>query len=271
MATYEECLRRNPRDALAYYSLSIIFVSTGTVKDGNLANVDVALRHLDGALAVQPFASALVQKASVQAAWKGDLLAARATLDRLAELLLAERTDDRTIYFLMWIALLEQNPQRALLASTLTTITYFEDNVVAEPVAWMKALAHQMAGRNNFAEEEWRAAEAVVRDRLQASPNSLTTQAELAVTLARLGRKEEAAQQFARYEATMREARRGVTPLHAHCYTAMGEVTKAVQVLAQARKNMANWATDHTLPRDPRWAALHGTPEFEALLAEAKK
>ncbi len=264
MAAYEECIRRDPRDALAYYNLSTHHASNGGLRDGDPANLDRALVLLDQALGVQVFATALVQKAIILAGWKGDLAGARAALEPLAALPPLERMDDRVLYVQMWLALLEGDPNRVLAVAATITGTYFEDSLVAEPVAWMKALAHRAAGRESLAAEEWRAAETVLRARLQANPNSLATQAELAVTLAQLGRHEEADGAFARYAASLQDRGVSGTVLEVRFRVARGEAAKAVAAIAAGRTRSV-WLSSATLRRDPWLASLRGQPEFEAL------
>jgi tetratricopeptide (TPR) repeat protein len=269
IAAYEEALRRDPRDALAHYSLSVLYAGFATLKDNNPANVDLALKHLDRSIELEAGNSgALLQKAAVLAAWKGDLPAARAALDRFSRLPVEETTDDRAIFFQMWIALLEHEPARALEAAARTTSAYFEDAIVAQPIGWMKGLAHKVAGRTSAAAEEWRTAEALLRARLEAKPNALPTQAELAVTLALLGRKDEAAKQFARYDASMREQGRAGTLSHVRYYSAMGDGKRAVLAIRDARETPLMWVTNAPLARDPWFDPIRGQAEFKALLKE---
>jgi DNA-binding winged helix-turn-helix (wHTH) protein len=269
IATYEEVLRRDPRDALALYGLAGTHASFLGLRDDNPANVDIALAYLDRALEIQVFGGALESKAAYLAAWKGDLAAARTTLDRAATMPLEDATEDLMVSFQMWIALLERQPARALAAAARTTTTYFEHGNVAQPVAWMKALAHKQAGRGSAAAEEWRAAEAVLRARLTATPNSLLTQAQLAVTLAMLDQKDEAARQFARFDAAQREQGRTGTLHQVRFHAAMGDAKRAAAALIEARKGKSIWFTDAVLARDPWFDRLRGKPEFEALLKES--
>jgi tetratricopeptide (TPR) repeat protein len=269
IAAYEEVLRHDPQDALAYYSRSIAYAYLWGVKDKDPANVDVALGYLDRSLAVERNMSyALVQKAALVAAWKGDLPAANATLDRLGGLPHQEVAEDRAVFMRMWVALLDRQPAKALAAASLTTATYFSDNVVPGPVAWMKALAHRQAGRANAAAEEWRAAEAVLRARLAATPDSLPTQAELAVTLAMLGRKDEAVKQFARFDASRRDQGLDATMHHVRFHTAMGDAKRAAAAISDRRLNRLDiWTTDAVLARDPWYDGIRDRPEFKALAA----
>ena len=270
IAAYRECIRRDPRDALAYYSLSIVHAWIGGVRDDDPANVDQALALLDQALGVDVFATAVVQKAMLLAGWKGDLAGARAALGMLDRLPLLDRTDDRALAAQMWVALLEGDPNRALAVAATTTSTYFEDAIMPGPVSWMKALAQRVAGRESLAVEEWREAEAVLRARLQASPNSLPTQAELAITLAQLGRRDEAEAAFARYAASLQDRGETGSVLEVRFRVAQGDIPQALAAVTAGRGRSV-WLSTAALRHDPWFAPLRGRPEFEALLTEPGK
>lgn len=264
-ALKEEALRRDPRDPLNHYALALDHASAGRVKDGDPANIDKALHHLDQANRIHPVGAALAWKAMLLAAHKGDLEGARAVVTRIEALPHEEATEDRMIFTRMWIALLERKPERVLAAAASTTSTYFEDLVVPGPVAWYKAMAHRQAGRASAAAEEWRAAEVVLRARLARSPEHLPTQAELAITLAMQGRSGEARKQFARYEASMREKGQVGTPRFLRFYAAMGDGRRFAESAREMRKAMAAWTTDAVLARDPWFDRVRGTAEFKAL------
>jgi tetratricopeptide (TPR) repeat protein len=266
IALNEETVRMDPRDALAFYILALNHAGINMLKDNDPANVDKALAYLDRALEIEVFGTALLHKAALLAAQKGDVASALATLDGLDSLPLQERTEDRATFYQIWIALLARKPARALDAAARTTSTYYSDRQIAAPVAWMKALAHKQAGRGSVAAEEWRAAETVLRARLHENPNSLMTQAELAISLAMLGRKDEAAKQFARYEATQREQGKPGTLAHVRYYAAQADAKRAVAALKEARKTGAIWFTDAVLARDPWFDALRDKTEFKELL-----
>lgn len=267
IATYQEILRREPGDGLTHTALAVIHANTTFIRDNDPANLDVALGHLDRAIEAQPRANALIWKALHLAAWKDDMAGAKAAVDRIAALPHEEATEDRSIFTRMFIALLDRDPERALSVAALTTSTYFADTLVGQPVAWLKALAHQEAKRESAAAQEWRAAEKVLRERLAANPDALLTQAELAVTLAMLGRKEEATKQFARYDAAMREQGRTSTVTQIHFHAAMGDTKRAVAALRESRKGTPIWSTDAVLARDPWFDRIRDKPEFKALVA----
>jgi tetratricopeptide (TPR) repeat protein len=268
IAVLDEAARRDPRDPLTPLSLAATHSNTSGIKDRQSANIDVGLAHLERSIQIKPTVGALNWKASSLAAWKGDFQVALATLDQLAGLPHDEVTEDRSIYLQMWIALLAGQPDRALAVAAQTTSTYFFDQIVPGPVAWMKALAHQQARRANAAAEEWRAAESVLRTRLAANPDSLQTQAELAITMAMLGRNAEAAKQFARYDAAMRDQGQPATASHVRFHAAMRDGNRTVEALREARKPMPLWFSDVALERDPWFDGVRGQPEFKALLAE---
>jgi tetratricopeptide (TPR) repeat protein len=263
--TYREVLRRDPRDLLAHYDIAMVHANYGRLMDNDPANIDVALAHLDRAIEIQPIGNALLWKATFQAGWKGDFDGAQATLARLSTLSHEAATEDRAIFTRMWIALLDRQPERALAAAALTTSSYFSDAVVAGPVAWMKAFAHRQAGRESAAIEEWRAAETVLRARLAASPDALLTQAELAITLAMLGRKAEASKLFARYDATMRDQGHPGTLTAVRFHAAMGDAKRAADAIREARKPGLLWVSDVVLARDPWFDRVRGSSEFKAL------
>ena len=141
--------------------------------------------------------------------------------------------------------------------------------MVAGPIGWLKALAHQQASRENAAAEELRGAETVIRARLAANPDSLFTQSELAITLALQGRKDEAAKQFARYDASLRDQGQTGTARQVMFHAAMGDAKRTVAALREARKPMPLWFTDMALARDPWFDRVRGQAEFKAFLAES--
>jgi tetratricopeptide (TPR) repeat protein len=273
-ALLEEAIRRDPRDPLNHYNLALNTLYDRANSQGS-AKVDLALAHFDRALEIQPMATALLWKIHIQAALKGDLEAANATLGRLAALPLEQATEDRAIFYRMWIPLLQQQPGKALSAAGLTTTTYFSEGIFAGPIGWLKAAAHRQAKRESAATEELRAAETVLRARLAANPDALRTQAELAVTMALLGRKDEAAKQFERFDKSMREKGTPGTLLHVRFHSAMRDAKRASAAIREARSpataynpTVPLWLTETVLSRDPWYDGVRGQPEFKALLQE---
>ncbi|MBI4624472.1 MAG: TIR domain-containing protein [Verrucomicrobia bacterium] len=257
----QETVKLFPRDPLAYYSVAGSFLAR--------ADFAAALENFDAAITVEPFAGALLAKASLLAAWRGDLAAARAALGQLAP---DDRTEDRAVGVAMWLGLLEHNSARVHEAAALTARNYLDDsNIVARgPKASSVALAFHLDGKESLARQQWQAAESVLRQRLREHAESTGDQALLATVLGWLGRTEDAAREIASFEATAREqpSVANAIPL-AKFYASVGDAAKTLPYLRRAL-NKQPAITYKTVPLDPWWDKLRGQPEFEALLAETK-
>lgn len=262
---------RAPRDPLIRYELAMTFAEFGPggADPDNLAR---ALEQLDAAVAIQPFASALILKALLLGGWRGDLTAMRATLDQLDQLSLPERSEDRSVFASMWAALVEHTPARVETTAALTARTYFEDEVMPlRPKAWSLALAHRLAGKTNLARREWQAAESVLRQRVKEYPSNTIYQVELAITLAWLEETEEATRLIGAVEPMWREElNAGRARLLARYYAARGDVPNTVVYLPSV-VDRTLFTSRAALARDPWWDKVRNAPEFAALLEPAKK
>jgi hypothetical protein len=170
----------------------------------------------------------------------------------------------------MWVGLLQHNLAAVESAAALSARPYFEDTYFFGPKAWMLALAYRQSGKEALARLQWQAAEKVVRARIEAKPGEVREKFRLATTLAWLGRTGEIPDDIAMLEGVARESENFfIMGEAAHYYAARGDAPQAVPYIRKilnARDNL----TDRTLPLDPWFDPLHGKPEFEALLAEAK-
>ena len=265
-----EHLKRNPRDTILHYDLAKTYAGSADERGPSASDVTTALEQLDAALAGKRFASALQLKALYQIGWQGDLAAMRATLAELEKLPIFERAEDQPLFAAMWGALLEGQPERTLAVAALTSRPYLVHSLIASPRAWQAAMARTVAGQISLANLEWQAAEAALRERLRENPGAQLEAAQLAATLARLGRTEEAARLATPLAPMARETRDASLNLAlVHYYAALGDAAGAAPYFRIAL-NRLPILTDHTLPLDPWWAKLRGQPEFEALLAEGK-
>ncbi|MDI1335857.1 MAG: hypothetical protein PSU94_06690, partial [Lacunisphaera sp.] len=264
-ALRQENVRRFPRDPLVYYDLAL---AQRAARD-----FDGSLKNIDAALALEPFASALLMKTLLLASWQGDLNGARAALEQVSSV---ERTEDRAVGMAMWLGLLERQPQRVLDAGALTARPYFEDTIVRGAKAYSLALAYQLDGKAAFARTQWEAAEAVLRARVQDPAAIPSDRALWATALAGLGRTDDAVREFAPFEAIIRELPEnqalatGAYNYAAQYYATLGDAVQAVPYLRREINGPTAFVSDYTLPVDPRWDKLRGTPEFAALLAESK-
>ena len=269
-ALLEDAVHRHPGDVLARYDLAQSYATNGGLAGDPAASFEAMIEQLDAALAIQPWAGALLLKSEIVVAERGDLTMMRATLDQLPA---ADRTEDRAVFMVMWCGLLERKPERVLAAAGLTARNYFEDLVVAGPKGWLMALAHRVAGQENLARLDWEATEAVLRTRVREQPGNVPEAARLAITLAWLGRTDEAAQTIAPIESTYREQPNWrLARLLACYYAGLGDAVRAAPYL-RATLNRSLFVTPPILRLDPWWDKLRGQPEFEALLREpeAKK
>ncbi len=257
-AELQEVLRRNPQDPLAHYDMSLALLFSEPF------DLDGAFREVNAALAIQPFSAARLHKIRLLAV-TGDLAAMRAELDQIPSI---DRGEERTVYVAMWVALLEGNWAKVLEASALTAKNYFEDQIVAGPKGWLTALAYTIAAKENLARGEWQSVETLLRQRLRDRPTDLVEQGRLAVTLAWLGRNEEAAREMAPVEAAATEGGDGrLIRLVAQFYAAQGNGAKAAPGIRQTIRTRS-LISGVLLSRDPFWMKLRGQPEFEALVLE---
>ncbi|MBI5692772.1 MAG: TIR domain-containing protein [Verrucomicrobia bacterium] len=266
-AILRDAVRRDPRDPILRYDLALTYDIYAAGSEKAPSDVASALEHLEAGLAVQPLAALLNAKAVVQGGWRGDLPALRSTLVELEKLPIAERAEDRAVFIAMWGALLDRDPARVAATAALTAKNYFEDTVVhRRPKHWSLALARLVEGKENLARLEWQRAETVLRGMLREDPHHQFGTLELATTLAWLGRTEEAAGLLRPIEAAWREElvaqrARGL----AHFYAAAGDAPRTIEYLRRSLDTSV-FVTRKTVPLDPWWDKVRGSPEFAALL-----
>jgi tetratricopeptide (TPR) repeat protein len=267
-AILEAAVQRDPRDPLLRYDLALTY-GVYIAEEGTPAAVAQAMQHLDAGLAAQPLSTLLIAKTVLEAGWLGDLPAAQATLAQLEKLPLTDRSEDRAVFVSIWAALLDRDGARVPPLAGLTAKDYFEDSVIPRrPKAWSVALARRLENKESLARLSWQQAENVLRQRLASDPTTPVLQAELATTLAWLGRTDEALSLIAPIEAAAREepsTRR--SRVLADFYAALGDAAKAAPYLRHAL-NRTVFYTSHTVARDPWFDKLRGQPEFEAVLRE---
>jgi tetratricopeptide (TPR) repeat protein len=256
-----ETARLFPDDALVQYDLGNSYTTSRRNEP------DLALKAFDAAIAIEPFGSAILNKVMILTGAKGDFAKARRALDQLSP---ADRGEDRAVSFAMWLGLLQRDRNLVVSAAALTARTYFEDTYFFGPKAWMLALAWRQDGKEALARMQWQAAETAVRERIKTRPDEMREKFRLCTTLAWLGRTAEIAAEVATIEGVARETDNYFIQVGAaQFYAALGDAPNAVLYLRKVL-NLRDTLTDRTLALDPWWDKLHGTPEFEALLAEAK-
>jgi predicted Zn-dependent protease len=137
------------------------------------------------------------------------------------------------------------------------------------PKAWSLAQAHRLAGKENLARNDWQAAEVVLRQRLKEDPDNQRYRVELAVTLAWLGRVDEAAHLVDPIEPIWKEDVIFWRPaLLTRYYAALGDAAKTATYLAQEIDRDV-FASRQVIPLDPWWDKVRESPEFVAVLKAA--
>jgi tetratricopeptide (TPR) repeat protein len=256
-----ETIRRFPKDPLAQYDLAMMYMT----QDQHPSPRE-SLKHLNAALALDYFPSAILNKALVEAGGLGDFAAAQQTWDSLAPV---DRTSDRAVSIAMWLGLLQRHPQATITAGALTAHPYFDDFYFRGPKSEMLAIAYHIAGKEALAQSEWNEAERVVQERLKDSPASTILRIHLGIARAWRGDTQGARAALEGVEATVKEGPVAFSYyLLAEYYAGLGDSARAVAYLRTVL-NLREMHTDATLAYDPWWDKLHGTPEFEALRAEA--
>jgi len=264
----EALAARFPRDPLVRYEIALLHVGYG-FRDYNTADLDVAAGRLDEAIAIQPFASALILRAMIAGAWHDDLGTLRAKFAQLAELPLDERTEDRTIALTMWGHLLRGQYDQVAATGSLTSRSHFEDStIVYKYKSWLLALARERQGKPNLARIDWQSSEAFLRQRNVESPGVAVLQLELAVTLARLGQRAEAESLVAKIEPAWREELSMQRAFKlAQFYASLGDAAKATDYL-RPLLDRGFYSTRHVLRRDPWWDKIRDSAQFTALLEQ---
>jgi len=261
----QEAERRDPNNVLIHYDLANYYSKARYGGKGPV-DLDAALNEHRTILRLHPFASNMVQLARVEM-MKGDLKQMRAALDQLSQMPIADQTEDRAVYWAAFGALCERKPQGAFAAAALTARVYFDDDLIASPKAWLTAMAQLEAGHPSLARGEWETAESVLRQRLHDDPNNKRRySSQLAMTLAWLGRTEEATQWIAPLQSAAHdELTIDRSDDLARYYGALGDAGETVFYL---RKYV--WSAGN-LRFDPWWDKVRAAPEFQAQLERASR
>ena len=139
--------------------------------------------------------------------------------------------------------------------------------MVAQPVAWLNALAEIEQGHGSGALIYWQDAEAVLREKLRDdSDDAFKTRhytVQLATTLVELGRREEAAPLAAPIEAAIRDGLQADFAVDlARYYLALGD-TRHAMVCGRAMH-----LHPYELKYDPWWAPVRKTAQYEPFFQE---
>lgn len=240
--------RRFPTDPLAWYDLGL-YLSLGGDQTGALTAYRQVVRLAPCAGAYSAIAEYLARA--------GDIAGAEAAL---AEIPIANRSDDRTVGTEMWLGLDERQPDRVMEAGGRTAHDYFDDAIFRGPKAFLVALACHLAAKPALEAEEWDEGIRVLRQRLAAQPLPVD-EVLLAVGLAWQGSRKEAAQIMSAIEPAQREME--VSPLNieiARYFAAIGDAPDACHYLRTVPPGVLRWQHNEVW-----FERIRSAPEFRAL------
>ncbi len=260
LAMYEQAATLPDSRALARYDQFLINFYLG-----RFAEADRCIR--DG-LAEAKTVNIVSGIALLEVTWRGRVAEARQVLaDAPANL----RTQPRMVVATVLVSLMGRLPEDALHALDLLPADYINDAWFTGPKALLAGLAHAQAGRPEAARIAWETGLAVVRRRLQDTPNDVEQHMRLGELLAWSGQTDAALREAKIVDELMRGEAGAWTFSSARIYAALGWADEAVPLLKRLLLTPASgrWPLSPALLRlDPLWDKLRGDPRFQKLCEE---
>lgn len=169
----------------------------------DLGRIDEAEAEIDAALAARPdYWLACLMKPALLLQFRGRVDLATAALGKIpARVMADERVAAVAAYY--WFTFREAD--KAGDALRHVTRDYVDSNVVQMPKALLAGLVHRSAGRQAAATAEWRAALAVVEQRLKTNPTAAGNHGDKASLLALLGETAAAEEALLTFEQLRRK------------------------------------------------------------------
>jgi tetratricopeptide (TPR) repeat protein len=246
----KDIARRFPNDALCYYDLARAY------RDLDQPDNPKAIECFKRCVAI----AGVMPSAEVEIArllmLEGDYAEADAALSKVP---VSYASDDRVVAEIMRLGLLDREPDRTIEAAAGSSTEYFNDFIFKGPTAWMVALAYRLKGDAASEAHQWSIAESTERKRIAADPLNPDEHAALAVSLAWLGRSNEARQEMADYEALVKNKR-----FIAYYHAGLGDAEGTVAAIGQPL-NLYN----EELERDPWWDKVRSSPRFAEAIKTA--
>ena len=241
--------------------LSLHFLATTFA---GLGRMDEAEKAMEASLALKRSGAALLQRTNLLIRYVGDVARAR---EALAEVPVEQLREDFGAFIAALVWRCAHDPDREIAALKELPRDYMEA-VFDGPKGLLIGQAHRIAGREQAAELEWRAALQVIERRLGAQPNSARLLLWKSWLLALLGNQPEAKKWFQAAEQL------GFTVRDQYWAAALqlelGDRDKALTLLAAAAKEQVV-VTAAFLRIHPMWDRVRGDPRFEALAKEPEK
>jgi tetratricopeptide (TPR) repeat protein len=241
-------------DAKAWYGRAQTLQAMGRVAEAEAA--------VDRSLGLQSSGSAYLLKVSILRT-RGDMEQARALLAKVPSPILLE---PRGACVAAYVWYLSREPEKMLAVLGNVTGDYFSNSFYEGPRGWFVGLAHELAGRPEAAQAEWRLAVQVVDQRLASQPNAATLLYWKADLLARLGEKDEARRYLHLYQQLQGHADSQMDGSLISTFIQLGEHDAVLDYLEAWMKRDPDPQVRDTLRNNPGLDPLRGNPRFEALL-----
>ncbi|MEJ2719538.1 MAG: hypothetical protein P8181_00160, partial [bacterium] len=197
--------------------------------------------------------------------WRGDVAAARETLNRMPPV--ANPESCRAWFF---VDLLDRDYASALKRLDSCPEEVLEAAVFFTPIPMLEGMALRLAGDSARARSAFEAARLILEDKAARDPEDYRVHSALGITYAGLGRLDDAASHGERavelYPISKDALEAPVLVIDlALTYTMIGHYDTALERLGQVL-SMPSILSASWLEEDPRWDPLRGRPDFAALL-----
>ncbi len=227
-----------------------------------------AERYVQDAVTELPTANAVTGLAMVQLTWRGQ---PEAALRVLAAAPGKVRAEPRPVIVTVLAAQMNRQPEVALAALRRFPADYVNDAWYFGPKALLVGLCEWQAGRPEAARVAWESGIALLRRRMQDSPNNAEEHLRLGELLAWSGQTEAALGEVRVYEQLMSGRTVDWTASPARVYAALGRADEAVPLLAQelVAPPSGRWPLTPALLRlDPLWDKIRDDARFQKLCAD---
>jgi serine/threonine protein kinase/Flp pilus assembly protein TadD len=264
---FDKAAQLNPRDADLFFDL-------GGNSYGFVRRYADAVSAFDRALSLEPnLYIAAIYRGRTYVRWHGQLDTLRAVLSRIpsdVEVGEGELAGQRAC-FLLW----ERNADSLLLLLQNARIAVFDYQSTFLPAALYAAWAQRLRGDHPAARAAFELSGALLDSVVKELPDDWRVHAARGLTLAGLGRHEEALREARWLQQS--EVYRGdvldgaeVGEQRARILAQAGDSEGALDEIEHLLARFS-WLSVHTLRLDPVWDPLRGNPRFQALLAKGAR
>ncbi len=260
MALYEQAAASPDVGPLARYDQFLV-----TFYQRKFADAE---RYVREAVAALPTTNFVTGKAMVELTWRGQPEAALRTLAAAPGKV---RAEPRSVIVTVLAAQMNRQPEEALAALRRFPADYVNDAWYIGPKALLVGLCEAQANRPEAARVAWESGIALLRKRLEETPNNPDLHLRFGELLAWSGQTEAALREAKLYEQLTAGHPSDWVFSVARIYAALGRGDEAVPVLAAelVAPPSGRWPLTPALLRlDPLWDKLRGDARFQALLKD---